>query len=79
MATFKPVVRKKRLDGFYTVYIRVGHHSQMGYIKTKKLISEKQITKSGNIKDALVMNFCTQEILRYNEMMNRKDVSQFTV
>ena len=29
MATFKVVVRKKRADGFYSVYIRVVHHSRM--------------------------------------------------
>ena len=34
MATFKVVVRKKRADGFYPVYIRVVHRSRMGYIKT---------------------------------------------
>lgn len=39
MATFKVVVRKKRADGFYPVYIRVVHRSRMGYIKTDKLIT----------------------------------------
>lgn len=29
MATFKVVVRKKRADGFYPVYIRVVHRSRM--------------------------------------------------
>ncbi len=31
MATFKVVVRKKRADGFYPVYIRVVHRSRMVY------------------------------------------------
>lgn len=35
MATFKVVVRKKRADGFYPVYIRVVHRLRMGYIKTE--------------------------------------------
>lgn len=51
MATFKVVVRKKRADGFYPVYIRVVHRSRMGYIKTDKLITDKQITKNGEIKE----------------------------
>ena len=54
MATFKVVVRKKRADGFYPVYIRVVHRSRMGYIKTDKLITDKQITKNGEIKDIVV-------------------------
>ncbi|KAA5377863.1 formate--tetrahydrofolate ligase [Phocaeicola dorei] len=56
MATFKVVVRKKRADGFYPVYIRVVHRSRMGYIKTDKLITDKQITKNGEIKDIVVNN-----------------------
>ena len=31
MTTFKVVVRKKRADGFYPVYIRVVHRSRMVY------------------------------------------------
>ena len=57
MATFKVVVRKKRADGFYPVYIRVVHRSRMGYIKTDKLITDKQITKNGEIKDIVVKKY----------------------
>ena len=56
MATFKVVVRKKRADGFYPVYIRVVHRSRMGYIKTDKLITDKQITKNGEIRILWSMN-----------------------
>ena len=62
MATFKAVVRKKRADGFYPVYIRIVHRSRMGYIKTDKIVSDKQILKSGEIKDAVVNDFCYREI-----------------
>jgi len=79
MATFKTMVRYKRSDGFYQVYIRVLHHSKSGYIKTDKYVTDKQISKSGEIKDPIVNNYCTQEILRYTEMLNNKDVSQYTV
>lgn len=79
MATFKVVVRKKRADGFYPVYIRVVHRSRMGYIKTDKLITDKQITKNGEIKDIMVNEYCSREILRYSDMINRKDVSNYSV
>lgn len=69
MATFKVVVRKKRADGFYPVYIRVVHRSRMGYIKTDKLITDKQITKNGEIKDIVVNEYCSREILRYSDMI----------
>ncbi len=79
MATFKAVVRKKRADGFYPVYIRIVHRSRMGYIKTDKIVSDKQILKSGEIKDAVVNDFCSREILRYTDMVNRKDISDYSV
>ena len=79
MATFKTMVRYKRADGFYQVYIRVLHRSKSGYIKTDKYVTDKQITKSGDIKDAVVNSFCSQEILRYTELINQKDISHFSV
>lgn len=79
MANFKAVVRKKRADGFYPVYIRIVHRSRMGYIKTSKIVTDKQLGKSGEIKDAVVNDFCAREILRYSDIMNRKDVSQYSV
>ena len=54
MTTFKTVVRRKRADGFYPVYIRVVHRTKMGYISTGKIVTDKQILKSGDIKDPVV-------------------------
>ncbi len=79
MATFKTVVRKKRADGFYPVYIRIVHRSRMGYIKTDKLITGKQISKSGEIKDAVVNEYCSRLILHFTEMINRHDISNYSV
>lgn len=79
MATFKAIVRYKRADGFYQVYTRVVHRSKMGYIKTDKFITDKQLTKAGEIKDAVVNEFCSREILRYSNMINRHEVSNYSV
>ena len=49
MTTFKTVVRRKRADGFYPVYIRVVHRTKMGYISTGKIVTDKQLLKSGDI------------------------------
>ena len=79
MATLKAVVRKSRSDGYYPVYIRIVHRSRMGYIKTDKIVSPKQLTKTKEIKDAVVNEYCGREILRYTDMLNRKDISNLTV
>lgn len=79
MATFKAVVRGERKDGFMQVYIRVSHKKRHGYIKTDKMVTRKEVGKSGEIKDPFVMNYCTDRILDYNERLNRKDIRNWTV
>ena len=79
MANLKAVVRKQRADGMYPVYIRIVHRRKMGYIKTDKIISPKSLTKQGDIKDAVVNEYCSSLILRYTDKINRKDISAFTM
>ncbi len=79
MATIKAVVRKQRADGFYPVYIRIGHHTQKGYIKTDKIISPKHIAANGDFKDPVVVEYCSNLILKYNDKLNRKDISALSV
>lgn len=54
MAAFGIVIRGKRNDGYYPVYIRVSHQSNASYIKTSFVVSErglkKTYTKSGKEK-----------------------------
>lgn len=78
MATFKAIVKTARADGFYTVYIRVTHHRGHGYIKTDKMVTKKELAKSGEIKDPYVMQYCTQQILEYNERLNKKNIEHWT-
>lgn len=79
MATFKPTVRGKRKDGFMQVYIRVTHNRCHGYIKTDKMVTERELTKSGEIKDAFVLNYCTQRIIEFNDRLNHHVISQWSV
>ncbi len=79
MATFKPVVRTPRKDGFYKVYIRVVHKIKPGYISTDKLVTKKFIDKDGNITDPFVNEYCAKRILRFAELLNRVDYAKWTV
>lgn len=79
MATFKPTVRGERKDGFMQVYIRVTHRRVHGYIKTDKMITKRELSKSKEIKDPFVLNWCSERILEFNERLNRKDISRWTV
>lgn len=79
MATFKTVIRNQRPDGLYPVYIRVTHNRRMGYIKTDKVVSPKGINKKGDIKDVVVNEYCSREILKYTDLYNRTDLSAYSV
>ena len=79
MATLKAVVRKQRADGLYPVYIRIGHRTKQGYIKTNKVVGRKQIAANGDIKDPVVNEYCARLILKYTDMLNRKDITHFSV
>lgn len=78
MATFKMCVQKRRKDGFWPVYIRVTNNRTVQYIKTDKMITDRQLTKSKEIKDPLVMQYCSQKILEYNEAVNKIDSRRWT-
>lgn len=79
MATLKACVRRPRKDGFYQVYIRVTHHRNAMFIKTDKMLTGKQLTKSKEIKDPFVLQHCANLILEYNERLNAKDTGEWTV
>lgn len=78
MATFKAIVKAARADGFHTVYIRVTHHRKHGYIKTDKMVTKKELTKSKEIKDPFVMQYCSQRILEYTDRLNKVNIEHWT-
>lgn len=79
MATLKAVVRTARADGFYPVYIRITHQRATTFIKTDKMVTKKELTKSNEIKDPFVLQYCTQRILEYTERLNKKNIEHWTV
>ena len=79
MAVFKPVVRFKRPDGYYPVYIRATHQRKVQYIKTDKLVDQKGVDKANGIKDPYVMKFCANRISRYVEILNQQDISSWSI
>ena len=79
MATFKAAVKYQRADGFYQVYIRVTHHTKIAYMRTDKVVDKKGITKDKGVKDPFVLQYCTNKITEYIDMLNKKDIRTWTV
>ena len=79
MTTFKATVKKPRSDGFYTVYIRITHQRESSYIKTNKIVDAAHVTKSGELKDPVVNEYCSMLVRQYNDRLNRVDASQWEI
>ena len=79
MALFKAVVRRPRKDGFWQVYIRVCVDRRLGYITTDKYVTNKGLSKTNEIIDPYVLQYCSSLIIEYNDRLNRKDTSRWTV
>ncbi len=63
MATFKAIVKAKRKDGFYPVYIRVAHRRKLAYIPTDKFVRDSVLSRSGEIEDPYVLQYCSRKII----------------
>ncbi len=80
MATLlKADVRNKRKDGFYPVYIRVTHNRNIAYIRTDKMVAQKDLSSTNEIQDPYVLQYCTRVILEYNDKLNRMDTRHWSV
>ena len=79
MAAFKELVRFQRPDGYYPVYIRVTHKRKVLYIKTDKIVDQKGVDKGKGIKDPHVRHFCANKISQYVDILNKQDISSWTV
>ena len=79
MATFKVCVKEKGKDGFHPVYIRVIHH-KMAYMPTDKMVNDKGITTRLGKYDPYVLQFCTNRIVEYMEVvLGKVDTESWTV
>ena len=79
MANFKALVRNQRRDGFWHVIIRVTHNRTLGYIKTGKMVGPKDVTKTKDIKDPVVLKYCSELIMEYQQLLNGKEISEWDV
>lgn len=79
MATFKAIVKNRRKDGFYQVYIRVSQRRQHCYLATDKYVNDKMLSKKGEIEDPYVLQYCSQKIIDYIERLNKVDTENWSV
>lgn len=79
MATLKAIAKKQKSSSPFPVYIRIIHNRKVGYIATDKVIGGNCIAANGNLKDPVVNEYCARLILKYSDLLNRKDISALTL
>lgn len=79
MATFKAIVKARRKDGFYPVYIRVAHRRKLAYMTTDKFVRDSGLSHTGEIEDPYVLQYCSRKIIEYVEKLNKIDVEHWNV
>ena len=79
MATFKAIVKARRKDGFYPVYIRVTHQTKLAYIVTDKLVNSAGLSRAGEIEDPYVLQYCSRKIIEFVEKLNKVDIEHWSV
>ncbi|MDR1199858.1 MAG: transposase, partial [Prevotellaceae bacterium] len=70
MATFKTEVHlhRKKKDGTYNIKIRITHKQKKKYLSTPFFVSEKEVTRTGKIKNQHYLDACEDEIRRYRKI-----------
>ncbi len=77
--TLKAIVRKPRVDGLYSVYIRIVHNRKPGYIKTNKIVDADHISHDNEPTDPVVNEYCSMLIRQYTDRLNRTNASLWSV
>lgn len=79
MATINICVQKQRKDGFWPVYIRITHNGRNVYVKTDKVVNDKGLTKSREVKDPYVLQSLNRRVVEWIERLNKVDIETWTV
>lgn len=79
MINFRTVVKFRRADGYFSVYIRVTKDRKVAYIRTDKIVNEKGVGKNSEVIDPVVLQFTTNRIAYYIELLNKENTELWTV
>jgi len=74
--TFKVVTRTK--NEYNTVYVRISHKSNTGYIKTNMILHKSGI-KKGEVIDHTILANCALKIKSYVDKINQTNIENWTI
>ena len=78
MPTFKAKIRKRRANGFHSVYILCTHNSSLSYIKTDLVVSDGGVNDKSEVTDSRVLMRVNSIICSYYDQLQGKRVDRLT-
>lgn len=78
MPTFKAKIRKRRSNGFHSVYILCIHNRELAYIKTDLVVRDEGVNEKSEVTDPRVLMRATAIICTYYDKLQGKRIDNLT-
>ena len=78
MPTFKAKIRKRRSNGFHSVYILCTHNRELVYIKTDLVVQDSGVSDNGDIIDQRILMRSSAIICSYYDKLQGKRIDNLT-
>ena len=78
MPTFKAKIRKRRSNGFHSVYILCTHNRELVYIKTDLVVQDSGVSDNGDIIDQRILMRTSALICSYYDKLQGKRIDNLT-
>lgn len=78
MPTFKAKIRRRRENGFHSVYILCTHNRELVYIKTDLVVQDSGVNEKGEVTDPRILMRATAIICTYYDRLQGKRIDNLT-
>lgn len=78
MPTFKAKIRRRRANGFHSVYILCTHNRELVYIKTDLVVQDSGVNEKGEVTDPRILMRATAIICTYYDRLQGRRIDHLT-
>lgn len=78
MPTFKAKIRRRRENGFHSVYILCTHNRELVYIKTDLVVQDSGVNEKGEVTDPRILMRASAIICTYYDRLQGKRIDNLT-
>ena len=78
MPTFKAKIRRRRANGFHSVYILCTHNRELFYIKTDLVVQDSGVNEKGEVTDPRILMRASAIICTYYDRLQGRRIDHLT-